>query len=61
MSPQYFVEVRRTLGGPAPTETARAVAASRTRCSRATVPSGSGGAIIWATPTDNLHVRVAAL
>ena len=29
MSPQYFVEVRRTFGGPAPTETARAVAASR--------------------------------
>jgi argininosuccinate lyase len=29
MSPRYFVEVRRTLGGPAPDETARAVAESR--------------------------------
>jgi argininosuccinate lyase len=29
MSPRYFVEVRRTLGGPAPEETARALAASR--------------------------------
>jgi argininosuccinate lyase len=29
MSPTYFVEVRRTLGGPAPAETTRALAASR--------------------------------
>jgi argininosuccinate lyase len=29
MSPRYFVEVRRTLGGPAPEETSRAVAESR--------------------------------
>jgi argininosuccinate lyase len=29
MSPHYFVRVRRTLGGPAPEETARAVAAAR--------------------------------
>ncbi len=29
MSPRHFVEVRRTLGGPAPDETARAVAQSR--------------------------------
>ena len=29
MSPQYFVEVRRTLGGPAPDETARAIAEQR--------------------------------
>jgi argininosuccinate lyase len=29
MSPRYFVEVRRTLGGPAPTETARAITESR--------------------------------
>ncbi len=29
MSPLHFVQVRRTLGGPAPEETARAVAASR--------------------------------
>jgi argininosuccinate lyase len=29
MSPRYFVEVRRTLGGPAPEETARAIAESR--------------------------------
>ena len=29
MSPQYFVEVRRTLGGPAPEETARALAEQR--------------------------------
>ncbi len=29
MSPLHFVQVRRTFGGPAPEETARAVAASR--------------------------------
>ena len=29
LSPRYFVEVRRTLGGPAPEETARAAKASR--------------------------------
>jgi argininosuccinate lyase len=29
MSPLHFVQVRRTLGGPAPEETARAIAASR--------------------------------
>ena len=29
MSPRYFVEVRRTLGGPAPVETARAIAEQR--------------------------------
>ena len=29
LSPRHFVEVRRTLGGPAPEETARALAASR--------------------------------
>jgi argininosuccinate lyase len=30
LSPQYFVEVRTTPGGPAPSETARAIAESRT-------------------------------
>jgi argininosuccinate lyase len=29
LSPRYFVEVRRTLGGPAPEETARAAKVSR--------------------------------
>jgi argininosuccinate lyase len=29
LSPRHFVEVRRTLGGPAPEETARAIAVSR--------------------------------
>ena len=29
LSPRYFVEIRRTLGGPAPEETARAATASR--------------------------------
>jgi argininosuccinate lyase len=29
MSPRYFIEVRRTLGGPAPDETARAIAEQR--------------------------------
>jgi argininosuccinate lyase len=29
LSPRHFVEIRKTLGGPAPVETARAVAASR--------------------------------
>jgi argininosuccinate lyase len=34
MSPRHFVDVRRTLGGPAPQETARAVAASREAADR---------------------------
>jgi argininosuccinate lyase len=34
MSPRHFVQVRRTLGGPAPEETARAVAASRRQLER---------------------------
>ena len=34
MSPAYFVEVRRTLGGPAPEETARAVGESRRHLER---------------------------
>ena len=29
LSPRYFVEIRRTFGGPAPEETARAAKASR--------------------------------
>jgi len=29
LSPRYFVEIRRTLGGPAPEETARAAGVSR--------------------------------
>jgi argininosuccinate lyase len=29
LSPRHFVEIRKTLGGPAPVETARAVEASR--------------------------------
>jgi argininosuccinate lyase len=60
MSPQYFVEVRRTLGGPAPTETARAVAASRTRLEHDSAD--------WQRRRDQLgdadrqlHARVAAL
>ncbi len=31
LSPRHFVEVRKTPGGPAPSETARAIAASRLR------------------------------
>ena len=31
LSPRHFVDVRRTLGGPAPVETARAAAASRSQ------------------------------
>ena len=31
LSPRHFVEVRTTPGGPAPCETARAIAASRLR------------------------------
>ena len=31
LSPRHFVNVRRTLGGPAPEETGRAIAASRTQ------------------------------
>ena len=60
MSPQYFVEVRRTLGGPAPPETARAVAASRARLEHDSAE--------WQRRRDHLadadrqlHARVAAL
>ena len=34
LSPRHFVEVRRTPGGPAPEETARASAVSREQCDR---------------------------
>ena len=34
LSPRHFVEVRRTPGGPAPEETARASAVSRAQCDR---------------------------
>ena len=55
-----FVEVRRTLGGPAPPETARAVAASRARLEHDSAE--------WQRRRDHLadadrqlHARVAAL
>jgi argininosuccinate lyase len=60
MSPRYFVQVRRTLGGPAPEETARAVAEQQRllEADRAT----------WRTRRDalvkaeqQLNARVAAL
>ena len=60
MSPKHFVQVRRTFGGPAPKETARAVAASRTRL--------EGDSAEWQRRRDHLgeadrqlRVRVAAL
>jgi argininosuccinate lyase len=34
LSPRHFVEVRRTAGGPAPEETARALTVSREQCDR---------------------------
>jgi argininosuccinate lyase len=37
LSPRHFVEVRKTPGGPAPDETARAIVASRERL------TGDGG------------------
>ena len=46
MSPRYFVEVRRTLGGPAPEETARALAASRRAL--------DGDRAAWLTRRDHL-------
>jgi len=46
MSPRYFVDVRRTLGGPAPDETARAVAEQRQLLDR----DGLG----WRTRRDEL-------
>ena len=46
MSPQYFVEVRRTLGGPAPDETARALAEQRQLLDR--------DRVAWRTRRDEL-------
>ena len=46
MSPQHFVEVRRTLGGPAPEETARALAEQRDLLAR--------DRIAWQTRRDRL-------
>ena len=40
LSPRYFVEIRRTLGGPAPEETARAAGGRRGSSSR---PTRRGG------------------
>jgi argininosuccinate lyase len=53
MSPQYFVEVRRTLGGPAPVETARALAESVVRL------TADGGA--WQGRRDQLADAERAL
>jgi argininosuccinate lyase len=46
MSPRYFVEVRQTLGGPAPHETARAVAEQRHLLDR--------DGLAWRTRRDEL-------
>ncbi|HUE85495.1 MAG TPA: argininosuccinate lyase [Vicinamibacterales bacterium] len=46
MSPHYFVSVRRTLGGPAPEETARAVAEQRQLL--------DGDRLAWQTRRDQL-------
>ena len=53
MSPQYFVEVRRTLGGPAPEETTRALAASREKL---TADSGD-----WQSRRERLALAEQAL
>jgi argininosuccinate lyase len=60
MSPRYFVDVRQTPGGPAPAETARALAASRTLL--------AGDRAAWQARRDGLAAaerrlaeRVAAL
>ena len=60
MSPRHFVEVRTTYGGPAPSETARALSVSRTNL--------AGDKSAWqqrrdhvATAERTLRERVAAL
>ena len=47
MSPRYFVQVRRTLGGPAPDETARAIAEQRELLER--------DRSAWQTRREHLH------
>ena len=60
MSPRHFIEVRKTLGGPAPSETTRALQESRARLAgdRAWL-DGTRSAIVRAT--DLLTTRSAAL
>ena len=53
MSPQYFVEVRRTLGGPAPEETARAIAEQRRLARRRSRSAAGRGAIAWPAPSSS--------
>jgi argininosuccinate lyase len=60
MSPRHFVEVRRTHGGPAPAETARAIAASRQALDAdAAWIAGIEGAL--AAAESRLQERVRAL
>jgi argininosuccinate lyase len=60
MSPRHFVEVRRTLGGPAPAETARALEQSRAALERDTEwLTRTSGAI--AEAQTRLHRRSQAL
>jgi argininosuccinate lyase len=53
MSPRYFIDVRRTFGGPAPAETSRALAASR-----ASLDSDRAG---WKARREALHCAEQAL
>jgi hypothetical protein len=60
VSPRHFVEVRRTHGGPAPAETARAVAESRQALHRdGAWIAGARGAL--AAAEVRLQQRVQAL
>ena len=60
LSPRYFVEIRRTLGGPAPEETARAAKASRQQLD-ADQSWWSHATDVLATAEHTLAARSAAL
>ena len=49
MSPQYFVEVRRTLGGPSPIEAARAIENAVITVTREKIKSLAAGRMGYST------------
>ncbi len=61
MSPRHFVEVRTTYGGPAPSETARALSVSRAEPGARQGRSGSQRREHLSAAERALRDRVAAL
>ncbi len=61
MSPRHFVEVRRTLGGPAPDETARALAGLARRARPRSSLARPDRAMPWPPPTRGSVARSEAL